>query len=245
MLQHIRLVLVETTHPGNIGAVARAMKTMGLSRLYLVSPKIFPSGEATVRASGADDILQNAVVCESLAEAIGDCQRVYGTSTRHRSLDWPVQTPKEAAQCALECASEDEEVAFVFGRESSGLRNDELDLCQWRMSIPSNPEFSSLNLAAAVQVVSYELYQGQLTSQANEPIKREKSAERPVTQGELDGLLTHWTQMMQEIGYYDPDKPRQLTRRMARLFAKAQIDVSELNILRGIAAAVLKRRNVP
>jgi len=156
MLENVRFVLVNTTHPGNIGAAARAMKTMGLRRLYLVSPKGFPSAEATAMASGADDLLQNAIVCETLSDAIGDCALVLGTSARQRSLPWPELAVSEAASTAAEEAGT-HQVAILFGRERYGLTNDELKTCHFLVYIPADASYGSLNLAQAVQVVSYEL----------------------------------------------------------------------------------------
>ena len=156
MFSSIKIVLVETTHPGNIGAAARAMKNMGLSRLCLVSPKIFPSADATSRASGADDLLSSATLCGSLSEAISECQLVIGASARARTISWPTVTARECAEMIARAPSMN--TAIVFGREHSGLTNAEIDRCQYRLSIPCNPEFSSLNLAAAVQVVAYELH---------------------------------------------------------------------------------------
>ena len=157
MLSHIKIVLVETTHPGNIGAVARAMKNMAMANLWLVSPKIFPSAEATSRASGADDVLAKATICKSLQEAIADCQIVIGASARCRTISWPEMTPRECAEHVVPNGS-DNKIAIIFGRENSGLKNHELDLCHFLLRIPCNSEYSSLNIAAAVQVVCYELF---------------------------------------------------------------------------------------
>ncbi|MCK5189233.1 MAG: RNA methyltransferase, partial [Methylococcales bacterium] len=157
MLANIRIVLVETSHPGNIGGVARAMKNMGFTNLYLVEPKIFPHADATARASGADDLLASARLCATLADAISDCQIVIGASARSRSISWPERTPRECAEKLLLDAGKNE-VAIVFGRENSGLKNHELDLCRTLLKIPSNPDFSSLNLVCAVQMVCYEIF---------------------------------------------------------------------------------------
>ena len=152
----IRIVLVGTTHPGNIGAVARAMKNMGLSELHLVRPKYFPHEEATARASGADDVLEHARVHQTLADAVEDCVYVAGTSARTRALSWPTLAPAECAQKLLTDASRGP-VAAVFGPEKNGLCNEDMDLCDSLMTIPTDPDFSSLNLAMAVQVLSYEI----------------------------------------------------------------------------------------
>ncbi|TAL46022.1 MAG: RNA methyltransferase, partial [Methylovulum sp.] len=157
MLSHIKIVLVETTHPGNIGAVARAMKNMKMNNLWLVAPKIFPSADATSRASGADDVLARATVCQSLQEAIADCQLVIGASARCRTISWPEMTPRACAENIV-INEPKQSVAIIFGRENSGLKNHELDLCHFLLRIPCNAEYSSLNIAAAVQVVCYELF---------------------------------------------------------------------------------------
>ena len=157
MLSHIKIVLVETTHPGNIGAVARAMKNMSMANLWLVSPKIFPSADATSRASGADDVLANANICHTLQEAIADCQLVIGTSARSRSISWPEISPRDCAERVV-IKEPDNKVAIIFGRENSGLKNHELDLCHYLLRIPCNSQYSSLNIAAAVQVVCYEFF---------------------------------------------------------------------------------------
>ena len=155
--KNIKVVLVGTTHPGNIGATARAMKTMGLNQLALVNPKIYPDAEATARASGADDLLADAVVFDSFAEAISDSHFVFGTSTRERSIPWPLFDPAESADKVAEVLNAGSSVALVFGRESSGLANEELELCNAMIQIPTNPDFSSLNIASAVQIISYEI----------------------------------------------------------------------------------------
>ena len=153
---NIRIVLVNTSHPGNIGGAARALKNMGLSRLYLVAPKEFPADKAVWRAAGAQDVLENAVVVDTLDEAIGDCGLVVGTSARGRRIPWPIVNPRECGERTWSEAKQ-HEVAVIFGREDRGLTNDELHKCNYHVHIPSNEEYSSLNLAAAVQVVAYEI----------------------------------------------------------------------------------------
>lgn len=234
-LNNIRIVLVRTTHPGNIGASARAMKCMGLTSLYLVNPPSgFPSADATARAAGADDLLANAVVCESLEEAVRDCSLVVGTTARERSIPWPVLTPAECAGQSLATAA-DAPVAILFGRESSGLTNEEVDYCSCVVNIPTNPDFSSLNLAAAVQVIAYEI--GKLAQQ-----NQSRQAERPATpmasHHDLELLYEHLERAMTVVGFYDPEKPRRVMRRLRRLFNRAQLDQNELNILRGFLAAI-------
>ena len=161
--------MVHTTHPGNIGAVARVMKNMCLSELYLVKPRIFPSEEAIARSSGAVEILENAVVCETLQQAIGDCSLVVGTSARDREVNWPVYDPRECASLMVDASAENS-VALLVGRESSGLTNEELDLCQYLVHIPSNPEYSSLNVAMAAQVLAYEILMASRSKVEKHPV---------------------------------------------------------------------------
>ena len=237
-----RVVLVGTTHPGNIGAAARAMKTMGLDELVLVRPRHFPHADATARASGADDVLANAIVVDSLAEAVASCTYVVGTTARARHLQWPQVDAREFATTAV-AEHVSGTVAVVFGRENSGLSNEELDCCQAVLSVPANPNYSSLNLAAAVQLVAYELrmaglYQASVVSPTNEPkVEREAGGIDAVTQGEMEGMFVHLEQALVDIGYFDPDSPKLLRRRLRRMFGKMAPDRSELNILRGIFAA--------
>lgn len=238
-LAKVRVVLVQTTHPGNIGASARAMKAMGLSRLYLVNPHQFPCAEATARASGADDLLVNAVVCPSLAEALEGCGWVAGTSARSRSIAWPVLDPRSCGIQILEAAARGE-AALVFGREHSGLTNEELELCHVMVRIPTVPEFSSINLAAAVQILAYEIRQAAASQEA--VAEALNAAKTPLATAEqMAQLYRHIEAVMIEVGFYDPAKPRRLMRRVRRLFNRAQLDQNELNILRGFLAAVQKK----
>ena len=216
----IRVVLVETSHPGNIGAVARAMKTMGLSRLYLVRPKQFPCAEATARAAGADDILYEARVFDSIEQAIAECTWVVATSARSRRIQWPVLTPREAAYEALRHAGQ-ASVAMVFGREHSGLTNRELDHCQALVQIPANPGFSSLNIACAVQILAYELH---LAERARQAPPMETEPADVVTSTDMEGLYKHAEEALVEIGYLDPAAPKLLMRRVRRFLNRAQPD---------------------
>lgn len=247
MLANIRIVLVETSHPGNIGAAARAMKNMCLDQLYLVSPDNFPCAEATARASGADDVLSNATVCNSLNEALADCRLVVGASARLRSLNWPQLEPRECAAKVMEVA-EQAPVAVVFGREQSGLSNQEMEQCQYLVHIPTNSKYSSLNLAAAVQVLAYEIYQAsRLVSvsdarddkQENQQTKQD-DGRLPASAGEMAMFHQHLEQTLQEIGFLNPKQPKLLMRRLKRLFYRADVDQTEVNILRGILAAIGK-----
>ncbi|NKC12335.1 MAG: TrmJ/YjtD family RNA methyltransferase [Gammaproteobacteria bacterium] len=229
-LSALRVVLVETSHPGNIGAVARAMKTMGLTDLRLVGPQEFPCADATARASGADDLLQEAVVCERLGEALSGCIYAFAATARLRELSHVEFTPREAAAQAISRAVEGP-VAVVFGREKHGLSNVEVDACQALIRIPANAHYSSLNLAAAVQIVAYELRMAALL-EAPSPGNRV-----PVGIDELEGLYGHFERALRTIGYYDPDNPGKLMRRLRRLMARAELDGAELRILRGILTA--------
>lgn len=233
LLDNVRIVLVQTTHPGNIGASARAMKTMGLARLMLVCPERFPSAAATAMASGADEVLAAARVCTSLHEALGDCGRVLAASARPRSIPWPTWEPRAGAAWLLEGARAGP-VALVFGREQSGLSNAELELCQGLVQIPAAAQFASLNLAAAVQVLAYELRRAAgCTLPAPPP-----GDSPPATVEELERLYAHLEQAMIEVGFHDPHRPRRLMRRLRRLFARALPDQHEVQILRGFLAAV-------
>jgi tRNA (cytidine32/uridine32-2'-O)-methyltransferase len=239
MLHNIRIVLIGTTHPGNIGAVARAMKNMCLQRLYLVEPRTYPSAEATARASGADDLLARTRVCATLDDALRGCRMVVGASARLRNVEWPCLTPSECAQTLLrEAAAGD--VALIFGRESSGLSNAELDRCHYLVQIPANPGYASLNLAQAVQVLSYELYSNSLRQAEDHAgsLPEVASAEA------MEGLFQHLSQAMAELGFSDPRQSEKLQRRLRRLFLRARPDPVELNILRGILSAAQGRKSM-
>ncbi|NIR30758.1 MAG: RNA methyltransferase [Gammaproteobacteria bacterium] len=230
----IRIVLVEPTHPGNIGAVARALKAMGLRRLWLVSPRRFPSAEATARAAGADDILHDAVICDNLDEALSGCGWVLATTARARHIGWPLYDPREAATAAVAWTPRGE-VALVFGREHSGLTNAELDRCQGVVRIPTNAGFRSLNIASAVQVLAYELYLAGAPEGARAAPERESTP--AATAEQMEGFYRHLEDTLIAIGYLDPAKPKRLMRRLRRLFSRARPDRTELDILRGILSA--------
>jgi TrmH family RNA methyltransferase len=235
-LDRIRVVLVAPSHAGNIGGCARAMKNMGLQHLYLVAPDEFPSDEATARAAGAEDLLARARVCASLEEAIGDCELVVGTSARHRRIPWPLLDPAETAQ-RLVAESETRQVAVLFGRERTGLTNDELDRCQLLVNIPANPAFSSLNLACAVQVIAYEIWRVSGQS-AVLPLETDALGEPLATHAEVQRFYEHLEQVLVETRFLDPDNPRLLMRRLNRLFNRVSLTRNEVNILRGILTAV-------
>lgn len=235
MLSAIRVVLSHTSHPGNIGAAARAMKTMGLARLALVSPALFPHADATARASGADDVLAEAMVFDTIDEALAGCRLVIGASARSRSIPCPLVDPATCAQLARSAGSSGD-VAILFGCEQSGLSNDEIDRCHHLVQIPANPVYSSLNLAAAVQVIAYEIYRAALQDVAGD----ETPDYQPVTADELERLYTHLEQTLVELDFLDRSNPRMLMRRLRRLFNRAQPDENEVNILRGILSAAQK-----
>ena len=230
--------MVHTTHPGNIGAAARAMKNMCLTELVLVAPREFPCAEATARASGADDVLASARVVDSLADAVSDCRIVIGASARLRSVAWPLVDPREAARLAASEARAGA-VSIVFGRESSGLSNDELDLCTHLVHIPTNPDYSSLNVAMAVQVLSYELMQA-----AGEPLPAVEENDPVASNAEMEGFFRHLEQALDEIGFTDELRAHKLLRRLRRLFHRAAPDSEEVNILRGILSAAQGRKSM-
>lgn len=239
-LQRIRIVLVQPSLGGNIGGCARAMKNMGLTRLVLVAPDEFPGEEASARAAGADDVLAQAQVCATLDEAIADCHLVIGASARGRRIAWPTLAPEAAAHRAVTAAAAGQEVAVLFGRERTGLTNDELDRCQMLVNIPANPDFSSLNLACAVQVVAYEIRCTTETGAAEAPSQTasEMLGEPLATRAEIQRFYQHLDKVMVESGFLDPNNPRLLTRRIRRLFNRVEMTSNEVNILRGILSAV-------
>jgi tRNA (cytidine32/uridine32-2'-O)-methyltransferase len=234
MFDPFRIVLVNPTHPGNIGATARAMKTMGLTQLYIVAPKRFPDPQATERAVHAHDILEKAIVVDSLAEAIADCVLVFGTSARERALAWPSSHPKKAALDAV-AGAVNGIVALVFGREHSGLTNEELELCHQQIYIPANPEYSSLNLAAAVQVIGYELRMALIEAPASDWEAYTEWA----TIEETECLYVHLEKVLQQIKFIKPES-RQVMSRLKRLFGRTRFEKAELSILRGILTAIEK-----
>jgi tRNA/rRNA methyltransferase len=229
-LSNLRIVLCQTSHPGNIGATARAMKTMGLHQLYLVSPESFPDAHATAMATGAADLLETAHVCNTLKEALTGCALVIGLSARKRQLSHELLAVRPAAERALGIAKS-QQVALVFGTEMSGLSNAELDLCQLLAMIPTNPDFSSLNLAAAVQVVCYELRMAALTGDTADITKPPMPL---ATSDEIEGFYKHLEETLVQIGFLNPDEPKKLMQRVRRIYARANLEKEEVNILRGI-----------
>jgi tRNA (cytidine32/uridine32-2'-O)-methyltransferase len=237
-LENIRIVLVNTSHPGNVGAVARAMKNMGLSKLYLVAPRQFPDEQATWRAVSAADILESAVVTDTLQEAVGDCRFVVGTSARGRRIPWPLLDPRRCAE-RMDGESEQGEVAVLFGREDRGLTNDELKVCNLHLNIPTSADYSSLNLAMAVQIVCYELRM--LLDMPNLPNRQDAQWDAPFVTGDsMEHFYNHLERTLIDIEFLDPAAPRQLMQRMRRLYSRVRLDKMELNILRGILSDTQK-----
>lgn len=233
LLTRIRIVLVEPQHPGNIGAAARAMKTMGLRELALVRPEKFPHKDASDMAVGAADLLEGAGVYSNLQTAIADCGYVVGASARLRSLPHNTCTPRElGAKLAGEIGGR---IALLFGNERVGLSNDDLEACHALVSVPADPEFRVLNLAMAVQIIAYELRQAALPALSNKP------EHLPVDQNEMELFFQHLERVLVEVKFLNPEHPRQLMRRLRRLYGRAAPDENEMNILRGILAAVQGR----
>lgn len=233
----VKFVLVETSHPGNIGGAARAMKNMCLQQLALVNPNRFPSADATSRASGADDLLMAAGVHQQLDEALEGAAFVVGTSARPRGLYIPELTPKQCAERILQ-ESQQGKVAVLFGREDSGLTNGELDRCNVLMRIPTSEDYASLNLAAAVQVLAYELMVQRGEAPLERPIGEGERRYPLATADEMEGLYHHIEETIITTGFLDPENPRQVMRRLRRLFNRADVDQNEINILRGILSSV-------
>ena len=232
--------MVETSHPGNIGAAARAMKTMCLYDLGLVQPKEFPSPVAFARASGAADILENAQQFNSLTDAIADCQKVVGITARNRKLSAPVVTPKQLIQQMLN-DSDQTQVAWIFGRERNGLSNDEIDLCTSVCTIPSNSEYGSLNIAAAIQILCYEWHATQFAAQHDDANINAPQAKKIAPVGEREGFYEHLWETLEKIEFLDRDNPTPLMRKLRRLFDRSQLTSADINILRGILKNILKQ----
>lgn len=254
-LKQIRIVLVEPTHPGNIGSVARAMKTMGLSNLVLVNPKKFPHYEATKLAAGAESVLLEAEVVATAEEAVSDCTMVLGTSVRDREVVWPTADPRETATQVSEHAKKDGEnarVAILFGRESSGLSNSEMDLCQSQIRISANPEYSSLNLASAVQIIAYEMRMQVNADHSHESVSEDEfmngmngtqKRQLPATKLQQNGHLDHLQNTLESLEFVKAKPPTVLMRKLTRLYGKANLTVEEIQILRGIYSAMQNKLN--
>jgi len=231
--EFVQIVLVETSHPGNIGSVARAMKNMGLSRLALINPKKFPHDEATALAGNADDVLEKAQVFSSIEEAVKNSKIIFATSARERNIEWPVVSAKDAAQEINQLAAENIEVSILFGREDRGLTNEELQLSNKHLIIPANPEYPVLNIAMSTQVVCYELYQ----ASHNEPIGPWQDFPE-YTSEELQHLIDHFNETVFKLDLIDPKNPKQILTRMERMFRRLYPDQMEGNFLRGFLKAV-------
>lgn len=239
LLSRIRVVLCRPSHPGNIGAAARAMKTMGLGDLRLVCPKQFPDAEADTRATGAVDVLRAARVTTSLAEALTGCRHALALSARQRDLGPQPENVREAATGLLDMAR-DGEVALVFGNETVGLSNDELMQCQGVAAIPTDSGFSSLNLGAAVQVLAYECRMAAFAGRPPVTPEATPFASPPATHDEIEGLHAHLEAVMTASGFFNPERPGRLLPKLRRLFARARLERDEINILRGILASTQK-----
>ncbi|MEM1230727.1 MAG: RNA methyltransferase [Pseudomonadota bacterium] len=232
-LENLRIVLVEPDHPGNIGGACRALKTMGLTDLRLIAPKRFPDPQAQWRAAGAQDVLEAARVHDHLEEAIDDCHCVVGTSTRSRTIPWPVVSARGLAERVLAMPA-DARVAILFGRETNGLHNEELQRCDLHLQIPANPDYPSLNLAMAVQVVCYELF-----AQAEQaPAIIADSDRPPATNAEVEAIIEHLSRAAVESGFVAADNPGQTLTRLRRLLRRADLDRTEVQMLHGLLRAL-------
>ncbi|EOZ4595047.1 tRNA (cytosine(32)/uridine(32)-2'-O)-methyltransferase TrmJ [Morganella morganii] len=241
MSENIRIVLVETSHTGNMGSAARAMKTMGLFSLYLVNPQVQPDSHAIALSAGASDVIGNAKIVSTLDEAIAGCELVIGTSARSRTLPWPMVEPRECGEKSVKIA-QTAPVAIIFGRERVGLTNDELQKCNYHLYIPTNPEYGSLNLAMAVQLVSYEIRMAFLASQnESEPANNDEADEVHYPPADdMERFYTHLESVLNESGFIRKAHPGQIMNRLRRLFTRAHPETQELNILRGILTSVEK-----
>jgi tRNA (cytidine32/uridine32-2'-O)-methyltransferase len=233
LFSNIRVVLVRSTHPGNVGAAARAMKNMALERLVLADPQCDLDTEASARAAGAEDVLHRAVICPSLDEAIADCELVVGSSARARRIEWPTLDPHEAAADIASAALGGQQVALLFGQERIGLTNEELDRCRAVVTIPVSNAYPSLNLACAVQVLAYEIFRAGAVTGAET-----QAAGPALCHADMIRFRDHLEAALVDVGFLDPENPRLLMRRLMRLFHRAAPDPNEMNILRGILTAM-------
>ena len=238
LLPNVKVILVGTTHPGNIGSVARAMKTMGLSDLVLVDPQTEINDKSYALSAGAKDLLDSVTIKPTLEEAVSDCGLVIGTSARSRTLPWPMLDPRQSGEKLIQEVS-DYPVAVVFGRENSGLSNDELQLCQFHVCIPANPEYSSLNLAMAVQTLTYEIRMAALATV--DKTKEVEKQEYPSSEN-LEGFYKHLEETLTEVGFIIKAHPGQIMAKLRRLYNRARPEVAELNILRGILTSTQRGR---
>jgi len=239
---NVRIVLVHPQHPGNIGATARAMKTMGFHNLVLVNPKDFPSQVAVERASNADDVLNAAKVVATFEEAIADCQLVLGTSSRERIFEWPQLTARQLGELVCEKQA-NTNIAIVFGAERTGLTNEQLEQCHYHVTIPANPDYMSLNLASAVQLICYECYAAFDACQQKK-CKKLEPLDTLSTGKELQGMFAHLEETLTQIEFFNPENPKKLMTRIRRLFQRAQCSKIEVNIIRGICQAISRKIGV-
>lgn len=237
MFENIRMVMVNTSHPGNIGGAVRAMKNMGLSRLVLVEPKEYPSPKAVWRAANALDVLEKIEVVDTLDAAIADCSLVIGTSARERRIPWPLMTPRECGDRTW-AESKTHEVAIVFGREDRGLTNDELQKCHFHVHIPANPEYTSLNIASALQVIAYEIRMSALNEENGAPVHFDDWDMPPAKQTDLEHYYAHLQETLEQLTFLDADNPRQTVTRLRRLYNRIRMDQMELSILRGVLTSI-------
>ncbi len=248
VLDRIRVVLVEPSHPGNIGGAARALKVMGLSQLAVVNPRRFPDPQAEWRAAGAQDVLETTTVHESVVDAISDCHWVVGTSTRQRRIPWPMKSAEEIAHEAIARLSRDPDsrIAILFGCETSGLTNDELQKCHCHLQIPAHPDYPSLNLAMAVQVVGYELFKRAVATQPDARQPEPATWDRPpATARQIEGLMTHLESVLIASEFLDPANPGQSLTRLRRLINRVQPDETEVQMLRGVLNQLSKANSGP
>lgn len=237
MLERVKVVLVGTTHSGNIGSAARAMKVMGLSQMVLVDPQCQVDAQAIALAAGASEIALNAQIYPTLEAAVADCGLVVGTSARSRTLEWPMLEPRECGEKLIGEAKQ-HSVAMVFGRERTGLTNDELQLCHYHVCVPANPEYSSLNLAMAVQLLSYEVRMAYLALQQSSQSSTLQE-EYPRHQ-ELERFYAHLEQVIMQTEFISAQQPGQVMNKLRRMFTRARPEAQEINILRGILTSVQK-----
>lgn len=251
-LQHVRIVMVNTTLPANIGSALRAMKTMGLSRLTLVAPKTFPHPDITALAAGATDLLDQIDIVDTLEDAIADCHLVFGTSARSRTIPWPLLDVRPATELISKHITEQEhEIAIVFGREDRGLTNEELALANYHLTIPVNTDYGVLNVAQAIQIICYELRMAtaasnnELTTQTTDVVQMPVTDQQHmqwdeplVTQQQMQEFYPHMEKMLADIEFFDPNNPRLLPTRLKRLFGRIQLDRMEYNLLRGVFTRV-------
>ncbi|PMJ93101.1 tRNA (cytosine(32)/uridine(32)-2'-O)-methyltransferase TrmJ [Vibrio sp. 10N.261.55.A7] len=240
MLDNVKVVLVGTSHSGNIGSAARAMKVMGLNQLVLVDPQCDVDDQTLALAAGASDLVENAVVVDTLAQAVEDCVLVVGSSARSRTLEWPMLEPRECGE-KFSVEGQKYPVALVFGRERTGLTNEELQTCHYHVCIPANPEYSSLNLAMAVQTICYEVRVAHLAAEQSQFTNKPTLEEEYPRHKELEMFYEHLEKVITDTQFISKDQPGQVMNKLKRLFSRARPEIQELNILRGILSSIEKK----